>query len=119
MLALSPKSSLYHYPLPSALNVSGDDTKFSSDHFDQEVEASLRRDLPIITTPHAKDKLTGKGAGESFNQVYDLDVFEFMMVNVSSSSTAGKVPRIKITGMPGKHVPTGVLGAANDFIQAV
>lgn len=41
------------------------------------------------------------------------------MVNVSSPSSQGKVPRIKVTGMPGKHVPSGFLGAANDFLQAV
>jgi len=92
---------------------------YHADHFDQEVEASLRRDLPIITTPHAKDSLTGKGQDESFNQVFDLDFFEHMMVNVSSTSASGKIPRIKVTGMPGKHVPSGVLGAANDFLHAV
>ncbi len=93
---------------------------YHADHFDQDVEASLRRDLPIITTPHAKESLTTKkGDEESFKSVYDLDFFEFMMVNVASPGTSGKVPRIKVTGMPGKHVPSGVLGAANDFLQAV
>jgi hypothetical protein len=81
--------------------------KFASDHFDQEVEASPRRDLPIITTPHAKDTLTSKGAEDSFNQAYDLGFFEFVMVNVSSPGTSDKVPRMKVTGMPGKHVPIG------------
>jgi hypothetical protein len=63
--------------------------------------------------------LTGKGAQESFNQVYDLDFFESMMVNLLSSGTSGRVQRMKVTGMPGKHVPTGVIGAANDLVQAV
>jgi hypothetical protein len=63
--------------------------------------------------------LTGKGAHESFNQVYDLDFFQSMMVNLLSSGTPGKVPQMKVAGMPGKHVPTGVIGAANDLVQAV
>lgn len=42
-----------------------------------------------------------------------------MMVNLLSSGTPGKVPQMKVAGMPGKHVPTGVIGAANDLVQAV
>ena len=60
-----------------------------------------------------------KGAEDSFNQVYDLGFFEFMMVNVSSPGTSGKVPQMKVTGMPGKHVPTSFLEAVNDLVQAV
>ena len=41
------------------------------------------------------------------------------MVNVSSPGTSGKVPRMKVTGMPGKHVLIGLLEAANDLVQAV
>ncbi|KAI9724489.1 MAG: hypothetical protein M1812_000557 [Candelaria pacifica] len=93
---------------------------YHADHFDQEVEESLRRDLPIITTPHAKAHLAGKGAGESFNDVYDLDFFDSMMVDIApSSQMSEKKPSIKVTGMPGKHVPPGVLGTANDILGAV
>jgi len=46
---------------------------YHADHFDQEVEQSLRRDLPIITTPHAKQHLTSKGDSESFTSVHALD----------------------------------------------
>lgn len=50
-----------------------------------------------------------------------------MMVDIRPGSEAqllqkqeqGKHPAIKVTGMPGKHVPPGVLGAMNDFLQAV
>jgi hypothetical protein len=98
--SLPSPSCAYHPALFKA-------NKFASDHFDQEVEASLRRDLPIITTPPAKDTLTSKGAEDSFNQAYDLGFFEFVMVNVSSPGTSDKVPRMKVTGMPGKHVPIG------------
>lgn len=31
----------------------------------------------------------------------------------------GKTPSIKVTGMPGKHVPDGVLGTLNEFLKAV
>ena len=30
-----------------------------------------------------------------------------------------KTPAIKVTGMPGKHVPDGVLGTLNDLVKAV
>ncbi|KAL8971038.1 MAG: hypothetical protein Q9197_003486 [Variospora fuerteventurae] len=84
------------------------------DHFDRKVEESLRRDLPIITTPHAKEHLAGKGQGEAFTAVYDLDFFEDAMVNVEGAKAA-----IKVTGMPGKHVPPGVMGTLNDMVGAV
>ncbi|KAI4128023.1 MAG: hypothetical protein LQ338_002914 [Usnochroma carphineum] len=87
------------------------------DHFDKQVEASLRRDLPIITTPHAKGHLTSKGEGVSFTAVHDLDFFEEMLVDVEGSGKGR--PAIKVTGMPGKHVPPGVLGTLNDLINAV
>jgi hypothetical protein len=92
----------------------------SRDHFDQKVEESLRRDLPIITTPHAKSHLQGKGQGEDFMNVYDLDFFDSMMVDVKKEGgQSGKSPAIKVTGMPGKHVPPGVLGTLNDLVKAV
>ncbi|KAL9009382.1 MAG: hypothetical protein Q9173_005587 [Seirophora scorigena] len=84
------------------------------DHFDRKVEESLRRDLPIITTPHAKEHLTGKGDGEAFTAVYDVDFFEDVMVDVEEATAA-----IKVTGMPGKHVPPGVMGTLNDMVGAV
>ncbi len=43
-----------------------------------------------------------------------------MMVDiVPGSQTPEKKPSIKVTGMPGKHVPPGVLGTANDLLGAV
>ncbi|KAF2769288.1 Metallo-hydrolase/oxidoreductase [Teratosphaeria nubilosa] len=105
---------------------------YHADHFDQLVEASLRRDLPIITTPHAREHLqrkkeqkAGAEGEEAFTQVFDLDFFENAMVdfqnpNPASSHEHGeKVPAIKIAGMPGKHVPPGPLSAANDLLRAV
>ncbi|PLN76235.1 beta-lactamase-like protein [Aspergillus taichungensis] len=76
---------------------------YHGDHFDQVVEASLRRDLPIITTPHAKSHLTRKGA-DSFTDVSALDPFESQMIHIKN--TLGPRPsRLRVTGMPGKHVP--------------
>jgi len=94
---------------------------YHADHFDQDVEASLRRSLPIITTPHAKDHLSNKSENEAFTSVYDLDTFQSMMVDIKSSSQAqgSKAPAIKITAMPGKHVPTGILSTLNDLAGAV
>lgn len=92
---------------------------FARDHFDREVEQSLRRDLPIITTPHAKSHLQGKGEGEDFTNVYDLDFYHSMMVDIRKDSESGKSPVIKVTGMPGKHVPSGIIGTLNDLLNAV
>ena len=91
------------------------------DHFDDLVEKSLRRDLPIITTPHAREHLEAKKEGdEKFTAVYDLDFFESSLLNVNNpESKTGKVPAIKVTGMPGKHVPPGPLAVANDLLGAV
>ncbi|KAL9041038.1 MAG: hypothetical protein Q9214_004253 [Letrouitia sp. 1 TL-2023] len=90
------------------------------DHFDQEVEASLRRNLPIITTPHAKKHLTTKGDGDAFTAVYDLDFFDEILVDIDNVMSSGKgKPAIKVVGMPGKHVPPGVLGKLNDLLDAV
>ena len=88
-----------------------------SDHFDQDVEASLRRDLPIISTPHAKSHLSNKSDGEAFTQVHDLDTFDEMFVDIEG--VEARQPAIKVAAMPGKHVPTGVIGKANDFVGAV
>ena len=77
----------------------------------------MRRDLPIITTPHAKSHLAHKDASESFTDVHDLDFFDSMFVDIGASES--KAPSIKVTGMPGKHVPPGILGTANDILKAV
>ncbi|KAK6381388.1 hypothetical protein LTS17_004445 [Exophiala oligosperma] len=100
---------------------------YHADHFDQEVEASLRRDLPIITTPHARHHLGGstKAPDESFTAVRALDAWEDMFVDfaaadaASSSPPLAHEPRIHVTGMPGKHVGDGLLAKANDILGAV
>ncbi|KAL9127693.1 MAG: hypothetical protein Q9217_003492 [Psora testacea] len=97
----------------------------AGDHFDQDVEASLRRDLPIITTPHAKSHLASasKDPGEAFTAVHDLDFFDDILVDIEGAKSVqgGKKPALKVTGMPGKHVPPGpggVMGKLNDLLAA-
>ena len=94
---------------------------YHEDHFDKEVEEKLSKSLPIITTPHAKECLTAKG-DESFKSVHALDFWESLVVDVSQSAgthDSGLRPSIKITGMPGKHVPDGAISIANDLLGAV
>ena len=85
----------------------------------------MRRNLPIITTPHAKHHLHDAKAsdGEAFTNVSALDFFQSMLVDIKVPGQRARnerMPRIKVTGMPGKHVPSGgVIGTANDLLQAV
>ncbi|EAW06976.1 MBL fold metallo-hydrolase [Aspergillus clavatus NRRL 1] len=91
---------------------------YHEDHFDRKVEESLRRDLPIITTSHAKAALTAKGS-DSFQQVYDLEPFEQMLVSVKCDSAQTRQPRMRVTGTPGKHIPTNkVVEKLNQFAAA-
>ncbi|KAL4794753.1 hypothetical protein BDV19DRAFT_389888 [Aspergillus venezuelensis] len=79
---------------------------YHEDHFGREVEASLRRDLPIVTTSHAKSILTPKGM-DSFTNVHNVEPSHQMMINIASKATDQNVPGLRVTGMPGKHVPLG------------
>ncbi|MCJ1332063.1 hypothetical protein MMC10_008755 [Thelotrema lepadinum] len=121
--------SHYHAPPTIANSPPPPRERESSDHFDEKVEASLRRDLPIITTPHAKAHLAGKPDGEAFTAVTELDVWESAVVRIEGEKEGkGKgdgggdgeeQAAVKVTGMPGKHVPQGVLGTLNDLVAAV
>ena len=45
-----------------------------------------------------------------------------MLVDIKKSNAGGEIPSIKVTGMPGKHVPPGpggVMGKMNDLLSAV
>ena len=95
---------------------------YHGDHFDQDVEGNLRRDMAIVTTPHAKSHLAHKENGASFTAVYELDVWQSMMVDIKSSGNeqdVEKVPVIKVTGMPGKHVDIKAVEVINDLVHAV
>ncbi|KAL2009679.1 hypothetical protein VTN00DRAFT_5486 [Thermoascus crustaceus] len=131
MRKTNPAVDLHDLPRIDAVLLS----HYHGDHFDQKVESSLRRDLPIITTPHAKSHLTSKpGPGESFNNVFELDVWQQMMIDVKRQRTAGdddhtmmgtadsktnRQPRIRVTAMPGKHVPGKILQTLNDLAKAI
>lgn len=95
---------------------------YHADHFDQDVEQRLRRDVPIITTPHAKDHLQEPGAekGEAgaYTELTALDHWQSALINVKGDSKQA----LKVTAMPGKHVPPGpanIAGKLNDLIGAV
>jgi L-ascorbate metabolism protein UlaG (beta-lactamase superfamily) len=96
---------------------------YHADHFDAEVEGSLRRDLPIVTTPHARQCLVdAKPEPERFTHVTALDTWQTGIVHVkegSSSADDTKGPAIRVTAMPGEHVPPGPLKVANDLLGAV
>ncbi|KAI9149125.1 putative Rieske 2Fe-2S iron-sulfur protein YhfW [Paramyrothecium foliicola] len=94
---------------------------YHEDHFDRVVEDSLNRDFPIITTPHAKECLTStRVRNEPFSSITSLDFFETACLNITQTSGAqAKRPVVKVSGMPGKHVPPGPLSIANDILQAV
>jgi len=97
---------------------------YHADHFDQLVEETLRRNLPIITTPHAYEALTSKKvSSERFTAVTPLDVWSSAIINIHPSPTASEsVKSIKVTATPGKHVPLGpanILKSANELVSAV
>ncbi|KAL4928027.1 MBL fold metallo-hydrolase [Aspergillus undulatus] len=92
---------------------------YHGDHFDQHVEASLRRNLPIVTTNHAKSILISKGP-DSFTNIYDLEPFQQMMINIKTEAPTQASPALRVTGMPGKHVPvTKPIEKLNDFVGAI
>lgn len=93
-----------------------------ADHFDQEVEQALRRDLPIVTTPHATQHPTSRGGSESFTSFHALDVWEALFIGFENKQPTGegvKSPSITVTGMPGEHVTDRILGTANDLLNDV
>ncbi|KAH6612867.1 beta-lactamase superfamily domain-containing protein [Chaetomium sp. MPI-SDFR-AT-0129] len=100
---------------------------YHEDHFDREVQAKLSRDVPIVTTPHARGCLVDieeKNGGEGFRRVWGVDFFEGVMMvpddaGVEGAGCEGGRGAIRVTGMPGKHVPPGVVGVANELVKTV
>ncbi|KAJ6092335.1 hypothetical protein N7467_004304 [Penicillium canescens] len=91
---------------------------YHEDHFDKEVEASLRRDLPIITTPHAKEHLECRNE-DPFTSVFSVDHFEKIGVSIEGAD-GSKQPQLRVIGMPGKHVPpNGMMEKFNDIVKAI
>jgi L-ascorbate metabolism protein UlaG (beta-lactamase superfamily) len=73
---------------------------YHGDHFDHKVEATLSRDIPILTTPHAATRLAAKG----FRKAIPLPTWTSMKITNGPKA-------ITVTAMPGKHGP-GILSAA-------
>ena len=67
---------------------------YHGDHFDHLVQERLPEDLPIVTTPHATEKL----AEDGFHETYPLDTWETLTVS------KGDVD-LDLTAMPGRHGP--------------
>ena len=87
---------------------------YHGDHFDQVVEEKLRKDLPIVTTPHAVENISEKG----FTAGIALETWE-------STEFSNDHARVRITSMPGKHGPPivdmalpDVMGSMLDFDDA-
>lgn len=83
----------------------------------------MRRDLPIISTPHAHTCLTEKKT-DPFTAVTAVDTFKSVFLDIVASPTpAGssqpRLPAINVTAMPGKHVKPGLLSTVNDILGAV
>ena len=88
---------------------------YHEDHFDRKVESDLNRDLPIVTTPHAKECLVDKkGDDDRFNRVTALEPWDTATVDV-----VGEQKTVGVTAVPGKHVPPGFLETANELLGAV
>lgn len=78
----------------------------------------------MITTPHANHHLAEvKKGDDTFTCVHPLDHFESLFINIAGAGDGqSKQPAIKMTGMPGKHVPPGpaqVLRTANNLLGIV
>ncbi|OAA36649.1 hypothetical protein NOR_07449 [Metarhizium rileyi] len=104
----NPALDLDHLPPLDCILLS----HYHEDHFDRVVEASMNRDFPIITTSHARQCLT-QAKDEPFRNVESLEPFESVLLPISADSQRGR-RTIKITGLPGKHVPPGLLSTVND-----
>jgi L-ascorbate metabolism protein UlaG (beta-lactamase superfamily) len=63
-------------------------------HFDQVAQDRLDRNTPIVTTPHAADKLTKQG----FTATHALRTWQTLEI------TKG-LARLRLTSMPGRHGP--------------
>ncbi|KAF5558247.1 metallo-hydrolase oxidoreductase [Fusarium phyllophilum] len=61
--------------------------------------------------------LTSKN--EPFRNVEPLDFFDHLELKNEDSKAGEPLPVIKVTAMPGKHVPPGPLAAVNDLLGAV
>ncbi|KAK4445719.1 putative metal-dependent hydrolase [Podospora aff. communis PSN243] len=94
---------------------------YHEDHFDRLVEEKLNRDVLIVTSEHAAGCLGSEEKG--FRRVRGLGFWEGVVLPIQTGEDGkgggGKRPAVKVTGMPGKHVPPGPLGVVNELLGAV
>ncbi|KAK0641901.1 beta-lactamase superfamily domain-containing protein [Cercophora newfieldiana] len=91
---------------------------YHEDHFDRLVEDRLNRDFPIVTSKHAEGCLSAEDKG--FRKVKGLDFWEGVVLPIVGGEVeGGRKAAVKVTGMPGKHVPPGPLAVANEILGAV
>jgi L-ascorbate metabolism protein UlaG (beta-lactamase superfamily) len=64
------------------------------DHFDDRVVRELDKDVPIITTPHAAEKLSRQG----FRYPFALSTWQSQLVVRNGDS-------VRVTAVPGRHGP--------------
>ncbi|WP_226011915.1 MBL fold metallo-hydrolase [Halomicrobium salinisoli] len=81
---------------------------YHGDHFDRVAEARLDRDLPIVTTHHAAERLAGKG----FRATYPLETWETLRVR------KGDVD-LDVTATPARHGPPVVSKALPQVMGSV
>ncbi|HLM02642.1 MAG TPA: MBL fold metallo-hydrolase [Pyrinomonadaceae bacterium] len=84
---------------------------YHGDHFDRIAEEKLNKDLPIVTTNHAREELEAK----DFRKAIGLDTWEAVDFTKGSA-------RLRISSMPGQHGPgivdfalPPVMGSVLDF----
>jgi L-ascorbate metabolism protein UlaG (beta-lactamase superfamily) len=75
---------------------------YHGDHFDDVAAAQLDKRLPIITTSHAVERLTGRG----FGQGYALQTWDSLEIVKGPQGDAV----LRVTAMPAKHAPDHVAG---------
>ena len=81
---------------------------YHGDHFDHLVERELDRDLPIVTTHHAAEKLAGK----EFRETHPLETWETLAVRKGDAA-------LDITAMPGRHGPPVVAKALPEVMGSM
>ena len=78
------------------------------DHFDKLVQEKLDKNIPIVTTKEAADKLKGIG----FRRTYGLSTWDRIDVEKGES-------RLRITAAPGRHGKAGMQGLLPSVMGSV
>ncbi|KAH6631294.1 beta-lactamase-like protein [Chaetomium tenue] len=98
---------------------------YHEDHFDAGVQKALGREVRILTTGHAKGCL--ERDGEPFRGVVGVGAWEGVFMPLAGDEELGgrfrgedgRMAAVRVTGLPGKHVPPGLVEKANELLGAV